>query len=110
MGKMGKELDKKMYCGRERSWRRENILRKMYGGEGERSHGGHLGAMAAILAAIFVTSFRLNQTKDQKPVIKMVTPVEQATEWLSLRSKENVRWQKNKTFVSPGQRQNVTCL
>ena len=88
---MGTELDKNVL------WRREeveegNILRNMYGGGGETSRGGHLGAMAAkimaaILAAIFVTSLRLNQTNDQKPVIKMVTPVEQATEWLSLRSK-----------------------
>ena len=57
-----------MYCGGERRWRRENILRKMYGrdgGGGERSRGGHLGATVAILVAIFVTSLRLNQTKGQ---------------------------------------------
>ena len=57
----------KMYFGGERRWIRENILRKMYGGGGggERSRGGHLGATAAILVAIFVTSLRLNQTQDQ---------------------------------------------
>ena len=100
---MGIELDKNVL------WRREeveegNILRKMYGGGGgeERSRGGHLGAMAAKMAAIFVTSLRLNQTKDQKPVIKMVTPVEQVTEWLSLRSKENVRWQKIRPLYLQG--------
>ena len=93
-----------MYCGGEWRWRRENILRKMYGGGGrvERSRGGHLGAMATILATIFVSSLRLNQTKDQKPVIKMVTLVEQATEWLSLRSKENVRWQKIRPLYLQG--------
>ena len=42
------------------------------------------------------------KTKDQRPVIKMVTPVEQATERLSLRSKENVRWQKIRPLYLQG--------
>ena len=47
------------------------------------------------------------KTKDQNPVIKMVTPVEQATEMVKSEIKREREMAKNKTFVSPGRRQNV---
>ena len=45
--------------------------------------------------------------KDQQPVIKMVTPVEQATEMVKSEIKRECEMAKNKTFLSPGRRQNV---
>ena len=50
------------------------------------------------------------KTKDQRPVIKMVTPVEQATEMVKSEIKREREMAKNKTFVSPGRRKNVTRL
>ena len=50
------------------------------------------------------------KTKDQKPVIKMVTPVEQAAEMVYSEIKRERKMAKYKTFLSPGRRQNVTCL
>ena len=47
------------------------------------------------------------KTKDQRPVIKMVTPVEQATEMVKSEIKREREMAKNKTFVSPGRRKNV---
>ena len=48
--------------------------------------------------------------KDQKQVIKMVTPVEQAMGMVKSEIKRECEMTKNKTFVSPGRRQNVTRL
>ena len=48
-----------------------------------------------------------SKTKDQKPVIKMVTPVEQATEMARSEIKRECEMAKSKTFVPPGRRQNV---
>ena len=42
------------------------------------------------------------KTKDKKPVIKIVTPVEQATEMVKSEIKREREMAKNKTFVSPG--------
>ena len=50
------------------------------------------------------------KTKDQRPVIKMVTPVEQATEMVMSEIKREREMAKNKTFVSPGRRKNVTFI
>ena len=50
------------------------------------------------------------KTKDQKPVIKMVTQVEQATEMVKSEIKRECEMAKDKTFVSPGRCQNVTRL
>ena len=53
---------------------------------------------------------RTAKTKDQKPVIKIVTPVEQVAEMVKSEIKRECEMTKNKTFVSPGRRQNVTRL
>ena len=50
------------------------------------------------------------KTKNQGPVIKMVTPVEQATEMVKSEIKRDREMAKNKTFVSPGRCKNVTRL
>ena len=47
------------------------------------------------------------KTKDQKPVIKMVTPVEQATEMARSKIKREREMAKSKTFSPPGRRKNV---
>ena len=47
------------------------------------------------------------KTKDQRPVIKMVTPVEQATEMARSEIKREREMAKSKTFVPPGRRKNV---
>ena len=47
------------------------------------------------------------KTKDQKPVIKMVTPVEQATEIIKSEIKREHEMAERKTFVPPGRRKNV---
>ena len=49
-------------------------------------------------------------TKDQRPVIKMVTPVGQAAEMVKSEIKREREMAKNKTFVSPGRRKKVTRL
>ena len=50
------------------------------------------------------------KTKNQGPVIKMVTPVEQATEMVKSEIKRDREMAKNKTFVSPERCKNVTRL
>ena len=47
------------------------------------------------------------KTKDQRPVIKMVTPVEQAMEMARSEIKREREMAKSKTFVPPGRRKNV---
>ena len=48
------------------------------------------------------------KTKDQRPVIKMVTPVEQAVEMTRSEIKRECgEMAKNKTFVPPGRSKNV---
>ena len=47
------------------------------------------------------------RTKDQRPVIKMVTPVEQATEMARSEIKREREMAKSKTFVHQGRRKNV---
>ena len=48
------------------------------------------------------------KTKDQKPVIKMVTPVEQATEITRSEIKREREMAKSKTFVPSGRRKKFT--
>ena len=48
------------------------------------------------------------KTKDQKPVIKMVTPVEQATEMSRSEIKREREMAKRKTFVPSGRRKKFT--
>ena len=43
------------------------------------------------------------KTKDQKPVIEMVTPVDQSTEMV----KSEIKREREMAFVSPGRRKNV---
>ena len=50
------------------------------------------------------------KTKDKKTVIKMMTPLEQATEIARSEIKRECEMAKNKTFVPPGRRQNVNRL
>ena len=47
------------------------------------------------------------KTKDQRPVIKMVTPVEQAVEMARSEIKREREMARGKTFVPPGRRKNV---
>ena len=47
------------------------------------------------------------KTKDQRPVIKMVTPVAQATEMSRSEIKREREMAKSKTFVPPVRRKNV---
>ena len=47
------------------------------------------------------------KTKDQRPVIKMVTPVEHAMEMARSEIKREREMAKSKTFVPPGRRKNV---
>ena len=48
------------------------------------------------------------KTKDQRPVIKMVTPVEQAMEMARSEIKREREMAKSKTFIPPGQRKKFT--
>ena len=48
------------------------------------------------------------KTKDQNPVTKMVTPVEQATEMARSEIKTEREMAKSKTFVPPGPRKKFT--
>ena len=48
------------------------------------------------------------KTKDQRPVIKMVTPVEQAVEMARSEIKREREMAKSKTFVPPGRRKTST--
>ena len=47
------------------------------------------------------------KTKDQRPVIKMVTPAEQAMEMARSEIKREREMAKSKTFVPPGRSKNV---
>ena len=48
------------------------------------------------------------KTKGQRPVIKMVTPVEQAMEMARSEIKREREMAKSKTFVPPGRRKKFT--
>ena len=67
----------------------------------ENRHNNHMDLIPYDQAKMIMEA-KTAITKDQRPVIKMVTPVEQAAEMFKSEIKREREMAKNKTFVSPG--------